>query len=138
MSLYHREVYWKNYFDKESKKIINSIDITNPNHISYHLLQHICGNDIDYLERRKHNIDIVSLTSQIIGLQGSTSVFPFEVEVNNGHVTKCVVRAEYDENRDISIAFRYRKVVTAWLNNKNDKHRTLDDSKYEKEWLGKW
>lgn len=63
-------------------------------------------------------------------------VTPFEVEVSvspDKHfvVTKYVVRLPYDSSRDISIAIRGKKVITAWLNHVTDTHKTLDLSKYE-------
>ena len=56
---------------------------------------------------------------------------PFEVETTNGIVTKCAIRCEYDNETDISIVIRDGFVVTAWLNYNDDKHFSLDRSKYE-------
>lgn len=73
---------------------------------------------------------------------------PFEIEVkydfkkNRYIVTKYVVRVSYDNDRDVSFAIIplfdmnthtfIGKIKTAWLNNKEDIHYTLDDSKYIK------
>ena len=57
---------------------------------------------------------------------------PFEVETTDDGqtVTKCCIRANYDEYRDICIVFRENKIITFWFNGVNDKHLTLDRSKY--------
>ena len=64
--------------------------------------------------------------------------FLYEVETQaKDEIVKCVLRTGYDLDRDISIVFAISKdgkniVKTAWLNKKNDKHNTLDKSKYYK------
>jgi acid phosphatase class B len=62
--------------------------------------------------------------------------FLYEVETKGkDDIVKCVLRTSYDLDRDISIVFATSKdnkyaVKTAWLNKKNDRHNTLDKSKY--------
>jgi hypothetical protein len=62
--------------------------------------------------------------------------FLYEVETTmHDEVFKAVVRTSYDLDRDISVVFALSKkneliVRTAWLNNKSDRHTTLDKSKY--------
>ena len=67
----------------------------------------------------------------ILNSINKSNCHPFEVETTDGIVTKCVIRCEYDESRDISIVVRDGFVLTSWLNQKNDFHATLDRSKYE-------
>ena len=73
---------------------------------------------------------------------------PFEIEVMYDNkkrdyiITKYVVRVSYDETRDVSFVIvpvldRYSKkfrgrIKTAWLNDKEDIHSTLNVSKYAK------
>lgn len=46
---------------------------------------------------------------------------------------KGVYRTVYDKKYDLIIVMTYdRKVKTVWLNDINDKHSTLDESKYTK------
>ena len=54
----------------------------------------------------------------------------FEVEIIDGHVVKAVIRTNYNRDKDICIVFRKNLVVTAWLNDRHDKHSSLDKSKY--------
>ena len=63
---------------------------------------------------------------------------PFEIGTNNGLLSKFVIRTQYDARRDISIVFycSIKQIWTAWLNDSNDLHTTLDESKYadKSEW----
>lgn len=60
-----------------------------------------------------------------------------EIETSVKRVEKIVMRGGYDDNRDIVLVVIPQRngsfyVKTAWLNNKNDLHFTLDVSKYER------
>lgn len=98
--------------------------------ISEHLWEQINN------KKRSHNIDKDKLL-MILSTLKRVPIIPFEVETNYTYnhfdITKYVVRAYYDEQRDISIVIRGHKVITAWLNDNNDNHPTIDLSKYEGE-----
>lgn len=117
--LYHRNVYWKNYFDEQSMDLVKSA-----NKLSEHLWNHIDTTD------KKHDIDLTKLYFIVKDLQSKNVVKPFEVEVEDYVVTKAVIRTKYNDTTDISIVFRYGVVITAWINNDEDDHLTLDESKY--------
>ena len=121
--LYHRKIKWYGYFDKQSFEIIKNVQ-----EISCHAYNHI----IDKRQKR-YNIDLGKMWDIIedITLENCK---PFEVEYdeNSKQVTKCVIRLSYDFKRDIAIVFREGVIITCWLNNKDDLHDTLDESKYEK------
>lgn len=119
--LYHREVYWKELFDAESQLLLKGNIL-----ISNHLYKHI-----EQDTKPRYNIDIDKLFDTIEYLQDN-KFYPFEVETDNGKVTKAVVRVKYDNKRDISIVIRKGFIVTAWLNDNTDLHFTLDESKYYK------
>ena len=61
-----------------------------------------------------------------------------EVGVENGRVSKFLYRGELDDDRDICIVAIPKPkgqkwfVKTVWINESNDKHRSLDASKYLK------
>lgn len=56
-----------------------------------------------------------------------------EIEVNDGIMVKGVYRTYYDNKYDLIIVMTHdRKVKTVWLNDRTDKHSTLDKSKYTK------
>lgn len=122
MELYHRETSkWMKHFDEQSLEIVKSA-----NALSKHMWKHIDNTD------KKHNIDLTKLFLIVKSLQRFSKVEPFEVEVEKGDVTKCVIRTEYDENKDISIVFRKGFIVTAYLNDKTDLHTTLKSENYSK------
>ena len=113
-------------------------------HFREHLQQHA-------YEDRSHKYleDIVDECLKDINSQAQN---PFEVELSKGYyefgvngwvVTKYCVRVPYDCDADLVIVIRpgWNKekhdydaniniVVTAWLNESSDSHRTLDESKY--------
>jgi hypothetical protein len=51
---------------------------------------------------------------------------------NNVICNKVLVRTSYDDRKDICVVFNPNtgKVITLWTNYKNDKHETLDKTKY--------
>ena len=119
--LYHKEVYWEDWFNESAKNLVNS-ELKLSRHMNEHL------DNVD----DKHDVDICKLYLIVKELKKNMFVMPFEVEVDNGKVTKCVIRTKYDDKRDISIVFRYGLIVTAYLNENVDLHNSLDYSKYEK------
>lgn len=122
MRLYHREVFWDTMFDTEAKYLFNK-------KYSAHLWEHLKYSD------SKHNINVIKL-NQIIDelIAGNRDYYLYEVETTfyNGmvEVVKAVVRTSYNDTHDISIVFDANKVRTAWINHKNDTHKTLDINKY--------
>lgn len=97
--------------------------------LSRHIQEHLDGGD------RKHGYNKEGLFEALTSLKG-IPIDPFEVEVdvtapNKFFVTKYVVRIPYDTYRDISVSIRGNKVITAWLNDIEDIHHTLDLSKYD-------
>lgn len=54
-----------------------------------------------------------------------------EMEIANGRVAKIVVRVEYSAKYDLVLVVSSNGIVrTVWLNSVNDKHHTLDRSRY--------
>jgi hypothetical protein len=45
-------------------------------------------------------------------------------------IIKAWFRTDYDYKRDISIVVKDGLIITAWLNNYKDKHRSLNKEKY--------
>ena len=91
---------------------------------------------VDHSEKNrdfKHNISEEKLLSLVNSLAHTPSE-PFEIEVfeENGKiiVSKQVVRISYNATQDISIVLRGNKIITAWLNEKDDIHLSLNTAKY--------
>ena len=116
--LYHREIKWLDTFDKQSYKLIQG-DLR----LSNHLWEHLSTKD------KKHDIEVTRLYLIVKELQ-KNPIEPFEVEIKDDKVVKCVVRAKYDDTKDISIVFREWGIVTCWVNSNSDLHYSLDRSKY--------
>lgn len=121
IKLYHKDAYFLDSFNTQSLTLIKSVK-----NLSNHLWEHI-----DNSNQKRYNIDVAKLYL-ILNSINESNCRPFEVETTDGIVTKCVIRCEYDETRDISIVVRYGFILTSWLNDRCDLHDTLDRSKYEK------
>lgn len=118
--LYHRNVYWKKWFNTASYRIISTV-----NDFSVHFYEN------------QHNISIWRLDKILGDIRARKQwYYLFEIETqymnSEEHITKCVIRTHYDETNDITIVFREECIVTAWLNNRFDKHYTLNYKKYYK------
>lgn len=60
-----------------------------------------------------------------------TAGTPIEIELCNGRVVKAVYRAQFDDEFDVVLVINPDGLVrTAWLNRRDDHHRTLDRAKY--------
>lgn len=62
----------------------------------------------------------------------SRSATLIEAGMLNGQVVKAVYRQHYDNRFDLCLVINLKanRVVTVWLNEKNDHHKTLDGGKY--------
>ena len=124
MSLYHREVAWDNYFDFCCRKLLNRRDIV----LSEHAKESFETRDIDK-----------GYVFTLLKYNRKGEIF--EVEKNGKYIDKFVIRLPYDLENDVCVVLRdsfdrdtqapYLYLVTAWLNSRDDKHYTLDTSKYE-------
>ena len=117
--LYHKQVFWKKEFDVESAKLIKTV-----NHFSKHLKDYFSNNE------EKRNFDADSIIKIVEKLKTFDNIKAFEVETDGHNLTKCAVRVGFNGKKDICLVFRKGLVVTAWLCNKDDNHKTLDKSKY--------
>lgn len=56
-----------------------------------------------------------------------------EVEVTDNYVTKIVYRIHYNDRYDLCVVVGVEcRVYTVWMNERNDGHRTLNRTKYDK------
>jgi hypothetical protein len=125
MRLYHKKVYWKKELDKALCYLITSDYIKVTNHIKYSTNKW-CGHD---------RINVNKLIAIVYGCKNRTNKhYLFEVETNYScgreWITKAVIRTEYNDYNDVVIVLRKNTIVTAWLQNKDDRHDTLDKEKY--------
>lgn len=120
--LYHRKVYWENSFNTQ---IVNLL--SKPHKYSTHVLERL------YEANKSHNVSVNEL-EYAINIIKSKYVRAFECEINNDVVIKFVTRVKLD-NKDISVVFldigNELLIKSYWINSENDKHITLDKSKYQ-------
>lgn len=126
MKLYHREIFWKDYFNSAVQRLISTENIK--------VTRHIKVDNVNRTHCQHNKININSLVA--ITYEAKNRVRPyylFEVETNEfDNITKAVFRTDYNTMYDIVIVVRKNLIVTAWLQKKADTHRTLDVSKYYK------
>ena len=117
IKLYHKAVFWEKRFNIEALEIMKSAE--RAKHFSKHLIN----------DRLQKNYNRQFTTNDILNaLQNHGYIF--EVETKNGKVVKSCARFNFSNNRDLIIVCRENIIVTAWTCCKNDKHNTLDISKY--------
>lgn len=130
--LYHNEVYMP---EKVLAIVKNKMANMKTVRFSRHVQDWLNGTSgEDCLREKKHTYTKPELMKALSNILRTQPV-PFEVEVQDGEVVKFVVRLGMNENQDISIAVGCQNgyiIKTAWVNNKEDIHCTLDTSKYVK------
>jgi hypothetical protein len=89
---------------------------------------------IECKDRSHNSVTAENVWKVLSGLKGNPIV-PFEVETKEidgkENVVKYVVRAKVGKFEDVCLVIRGNKVITAYINDSSDSHRTLDFSKYE-------
>lgn len=125
--LYHKKVYWKKSLDKALCYLITSDRIRVSDHIK-NTTNKWCGHD---------KININKLIAIVYGCKNRTNqhyLFEVETELKNGQewITKAVIRTAYNKDKEVVIVLRENVIVTAWLQDKEDRHNTLDSNKYYK------
>ena len=114
--LYHCEVFWE-------KEIQNQIDTALNSGLPLQFDEHA----IDNKYKRKISLSGITLDKLKKG-------YCFEASVKNDKVVKFVIRYGYNDVFDIASVWIPKPdclyCKTIWLNEKNDKHITLDEKKY--------
>ena len=125
--LYHKDIYL-------SQDLINQAIHQQQNTTNFIFTKHL----IERIECKDHSHNLVTAEKvwTVLSKLKENPIIPFEVETEtyNGieKVTKYVIRDRCDFFEDISIVIRGNRVITAYINNSNDEHFTLDTSKYSK------
>lgn len=142
--LLHKDVYMPKWMQSKVRKVLNKYKRFV---LSKHVKEHAAlDND------RSHRYVLSKLNESIEYLLEHVSSCDdaFEVEMTQFDypyphwlITKVCIRTRYDDDQDVCLSIRTAKdmntnvylpdvalIVTAWLNHKNDSHRTLESSKY--------
>ncbi len=117
IKLYHKSVFWEKRFNVEALEIMKSAERSK--HFSKHLIN-------DRLQKDKNR----QFTTKDILTALQNHGYIFEVETKNNKVTKCCIRFNFTDNKDLIVVCRENIIVTAWTCRKYDTHKTLDISKY--------
>ena len=145
--LFHKDVYMPLAAADNSKAIQKTLS-------SYYFSKHFKEHLENCFEDRSHKY-LADIVTECLDSLKDTQRDVFEVELSKDYhffgqsgwfITKYCCRIPYSYDQDLVVAIRpqYRDgkivnnmIVTAWLNNKNDSHRTLDGSKYcsQYEWI---
>ena len=152
--LFHSDVFVPDGIQEQVAKIQRNMKAYN---LSLHFQEHL-NNQLT--EDRSHTYfrnAVMNSLNQMISNDRVTRK-AFEIELSKDYrffgrpgffVTKYCIRIPYDNQTDLVIVIRPKwnkekgnydennnLVATAWLNNKNDNHYTLDETKYcsEEEW----
>ena len=150
VKLFHKDVF----FPLGMKESIISFKKSFNNYVlSKHLQEHLNNNNKDrshdYLEKALNRCLTTIKTNPQQPFEVELSKDPYFFGSEEWFVTKYCVRVSYNDKQDIVIAIRpyydknkhcydgsRNKVVTAWMNAKDDAHFTLDTTKYcsSREW----
>lgn len=112
--LYHREVWFPKWLEKKLT------------------IGHIKLQYSEHAKRAAHSdrYGLITLPESINVNDG----YIFEAEASGKNLVKLVVRHSFNHQLDITYVILLNGTVkTVWLNHKNDVHRTLDRSQYERE-----
>lgn len=122
IKLYHKDVFWNKRFDIQAIELIKSAE--KKRRFSKHFIN-------DRLNSGLYNRDFTA-DDILQALKMSEKGYIFEIETSNNYITKACIRLNFTDKKDICIVCRYNLIVTAWTCYKNDRHKTLNTSKYEK------
>ena len=119
MRRYHETIYLP------YNLVLDSLELAKQNHeFTTHAKLHF--NDKD----KSHKVNERLVRKALIALEINPPN-PFEVYTKSNKVTKAVFKTSYDDTQDIVFVLTDRKVITFYLNGKNDNHITLNEGLYE-------
>lgn len=122
--LYHRKVYYPSELDTYCNNILKR---NVPIKFSKHFENRVVN--------AKDKSRMINYNYLFKKIRKTKKIKPFEVKTNEfGTVTKFCFRISYNKKKDVIVVMSCKEdcncLVTAWLNNKEDNHETLDFRKY--------
>lgn len=125
--LYHKDIYLP-------QCLINQAICQQQTTDEYMFTNHL-KNRINCCDK-SHNQVSAKKINNVLNKIKQHPIIPFEIETRTIDgleiVTKYVIRDKCSDSEDIIIVIRNYKVITAYINDSNDNHNTLNYSKYEK------
>ena len=119
---YHEEIYMPPGLQERCMQIIKK-------NAPHHFTNHAWNNKDD----RSHNADKNQVKKALEYLENCPSK-PFEIYVNEkGYPFRFCMRTKLNPTDDIAFVLQGNKVITFWVNETNDDHRTLKYWLYDKD-----
>lgn len=114
--LYHVEVFWEEEIQNQINALLN------------------LNFPLKYDAHAKENMLKRGISTSGVNLEKLNGGYCFEAEVKRSKVIKFVIRYGYNDTMDLCSVWLPKKdclyCKTIWLNEKDDKHYTLDANKY--------
>jgi len=130
MKQYHKDIYFKPWFEYVCTQLIETRMIYASNHLRERMSE--------------RNIDSVKFDVVLDLIQDRCKPYEiFEVKMEGRYIKEIAIRTPYNRISDLIIvladgyndetAEAFLTVKTAWLNNYKDNHETIDYTRYETE-----
>lgn len=128
MDLYHNEVYMPQDYIDDAQLMMRKAVRAKP---SRHVIDWLNGTGSDNrLRLKKHNYSMRDLKEVLLRIT-RLRPDPFEIGVEDEEVIKYAVRVHLNDEDDMTVVIdKNNNIRTAWLNRRDDVHRTLDTTKY--------
>ena len=115
---YHIDVLWDYELKEKSEELIENLKTV---YMSYHAR-------LRFMQRNRHQIDYDTMVNVI---REHKHYMVYSADYTDGDVWAVACRFDYTDKFDvIAIVTKTGKVITCWLNKKDDYHDNLDVSKY--------
>lgn len=115
---YHVDVLWDMELKEKSENLIENLNTV---YMSYHA-------KLRFIQRNARKI---SYDKMLDVIREHKHYMVYSADYTNGRVWAAACRFDYTNKLDIiAIVTREGKIITCWLNKKDDYHDTLDVSKY--------
>lgn len=116
---------WKDDFILQSIIILENVK-----HISYHMWQHLKNKNKEDISHNINEHKFFVILNSIKSGKKKYKIVEVETDSEN-RVVKSLIRTNYNKRQDITIVCDINCYVrTAWLNDKNDNHKTLNYKNY--------
>lgn len=121
---YHQDIFMPEGLQEKCKNLMKR---KSPHRFTQHAKDHLSK-----LEDRSHRVDMYSLMDALKFLE-EFPTDPFEVYTDkHKNPIKFCTRTDLTPNEDVVFVISDNKVVTFYVNDKNDEHDTLDYGLYSK------
>lgn len=116
---------WKDDFTLQSIIILENVK-----HISHHMWEHLKNKNKEDISHNINEHKFFVILNSIKSGKKKYKIVEVETDSEN-RIVKSLIRTNYNKRQDITIVCDINCYVrTAWLNDKNDNHKTLNYKNY--------